>query len=467
MSKPSSEVVQYQYPEITIVSCSKTLSSDLYFQYQIAQNAENRLIINGITFSPKHLYLFHEACVIENHRHEDGIQTSFPPMFFVIPLQSSWFVSKTALDTLFGEASHAPINLQNMISNNQPCTVGDNSVVLSVPISVPFVFPENMARKDAILGVSSQKTRPGIATHSPIIEGNEGLEVAGSLYDRVSKMSRGKFPDDRYSTDESKNNFKCNASDPSGAQIAEIAMVPVDSDVLNGLYVLSLTKMLNDFFLFICAVAFSYFFVVNVYVFFMLSVIDSIKKSNDDNRNDVNNSKKILFYFLNTILIISSLLLCFGLIYQGNYNSSSEYNEIETLVGLLFFIVFGISACFIMIEISYNINKYEFLKSQGILNLSFTENKGPFSNVAINFAIIFACTMIICTVILICFYFVPNDTINAFVPNLSTFFSLLFTICLGSCGIFSTLAALSYIFVERGNAVENTITTNAIQCNKS
>jgi hypothetical protein len=299
-------VVQYNYPEITIVSCSKTLTQNSFFKYEISSpvkgEAINKIVLDNVVYLPRHLYLFRESCVIENERLGPG---SSEHLFFVIPLQSSWFVSKTALDPLFSGpgVTWAPFSLENMISNNQPCSVGGNRVVLSLPISVPFVFPKNMATMDAVFGRIGPDVRSGIASiFQPKSEG-----FISSFVDSKRNKQKNKYlRDTELAESTGPSTTKCTASDPSGKDIAEIAMMPVDGDALTGIYTASMTRMINDFFLFICAVMFSYFFVAQAYVYLVINGVDSIKKDTGTVDTDSDNQKHHIFSFFNTTLIVSS-----------------------------------------------------------------------------------------------------------------------------------------------------------------
>jgi hypothetical protein len=434
-SKTETAVVQYNYPEITIVSCLKTLTQDSFFKYEIRQEIgvqrKNQIVLDNVVYVPQYLYLFRESCVIENERMvvSPGAKSS-DPLLFIIPLQSSWFVSKTELDPLFsgpvgggGGMTFPTIHLENIIANNQPCSVAGNQVILSVPISVPFVFPPNMAKMNFL-----KETRPGIilqkqpSTTTKIIEGL--------------------------------TNNKCTASDPSGADIAEIAMVPVDGDALTGIYTASMTRMLNDFFLFICAVAFSYFFVARAYVYLVIGGVDAIVKPG--NQGDDTKQKYNVFNLFNIALIVSSVLLCFGLVYQANHGPNGDVNTDELTIGIIFFIVFGISLSIITMEISLKTKDYPFL-SEGWSGykkfkspLEYVSSISPYDKVRKLFYGILGATMGVCAIILTTFNVVPNKTLNDLVIDWHNIGFLLGTICLGSCGIFATICTLAITILRTG-----------------
>ena len=448
-NKSEIAVVQYNYPEITIVSCSKTLTKNSFFKYEISGpvkgEAINQMVLDNVAYLPRHLYLFRESCVIENERLGPG---SSEPLFFVIPLQSSWFVSKTALDPLFSGpgGTLAPFSLENMIANNQPCSVGGNRVVLSLPISVPFVFPQNMATMDAVFGKIGPDVRSGIASiFQPTIE--------GFLFDSKKKSQKNKYlitPELAEST--GPGTTKCTASDPSGKDIAQIAMMPVDGDALTGIYTASMTRMINDFFLFICAVGFSYFFVTQAYVFLVINGVDSITPKDETVSTDSDNQKHNIFSLFNTALIISSVMLCFGLIYKANHGANGEVNTDELTIGILFFIIFGISLCLIIIQIAQKTPEYKFLTVESSVfdnvNLNYVTDPTPFDNVRRKFYGFFFGTMSICFIVLLCFLLIPNKKLNDLVLDWEHLAQILFTICLGSCGIFSVICTLTMTILE-------------------
>jgi hypothetical protein len=448
-------MVQYNYPEITIVSCSKTLTQNSFFKYEISSpvkgEAINKIVLDNVAYLPRHLYLFRESCVIENERLGPG---SSELLFFVIPLQSSWFVSKTALDPLFSGPGGpwAPFSLENMIANNQPCTVGGNRVVLSLPISVPFVFPQNMATMDAVFGKIGPDVRSGIASiFQPTIEGL-------SFFASTRNPQKNKYlRDTELAESTGPSTTKCTASDPSGKDIAEIAMMPVDGDALTGIYTASMTRMINDFFLFICAVVFSYFFVTQAYVFLVINGVDSITPKDVSTSTDSDNQKHHIFSLFNTTLIISSVLLSFGLIYKANHGANGEVNTDELTIGILFFIIFGISLCLIIIQIAQKTPEYKFLTVESSafdnINLNFITDPSPFYKVRRRFYGFFFGTMGICFIILLCFRVVQNKTLNNLVTDWGHLAQILFTICLGSCGIFSVICTLAMTILD--NKSEN------------
>ena len=451
-NKSEIAVVQYNYPQITIVSCSKTITQNSFFKYEISSpvkgGAKNQMVLDNVAYFPRHLYLFRESCVIENERLGPG---SSEPLFFVIPLQSSWFVSKTALDPLFSGpgGTLAPFSLENMIANNQPCSVGGNRVVLSLPISVPFVFPQNMATMDAVFGRIGPDVRSGIASiFQPTIEGFDStINPQKNKYLMTPELAESTGP----------GTTKCTASDPSGKDIAQIAMMPVDGDALTGIYTASMTRMINDFFLFICAVGFSYFFVTQAYVFLVINGVDSITPKDVSTSTDSDNQKHHIFSLFNLTLIISSVMLSFGLIYHANHGANGEVNTDELTIGILFFIIFGISLCLIIIQIAQKTPEYKFLTVESSafdnINLKFITDPSPFYKVRRKFYGFFFGTMGICFIILLCFRLIPNTTLNDLVLDWEHLAQILFTICLGSCGIFSVICTLAMTILE--NKSEN------------
>jgi len=462
-------VVKYNYPEITIVSCSKTLTQDSFFKYEIGQGVgvrpKNQIVLDNVVYVPRYLYLFRESCVIENERMVvlPGAKTS-DPLLFIIPLQSSWFVSKTELDPLFsgpiggggggdGGMIFPPIHLENIIANNQPCSVaGNHQVILSVPISVPFVFPPNMAKLNFL-----KETRPGIisilqkqpstattTTKATIIEGLENgtKSVQQNQYLIQPEIAESTGP----------STTKCTASDPSGADIAEIAMIPVDGDALTGIYTASMMRMINDFFLFICAMTFSYFFVVRAYVYLVIGGVDAIVKPG--NEGDDLSQKYNVFNLFNIVLIISSVLLSFGLIYQANHGPNGEVNTDELTIGIVFFIIFGISVSMIIMEISSRTKDYPFLCEvwKGYKTRTFMEyvtDIKAYDMVRAMFYGILVYTMGVCAIILTIFKVVPNKTLNDLVIDWHNIGFLLGTICLGSCGIFATICTLAITIFKK------------------
>jgi len=470
MNTESSEiaVVQYNYPEITIVSCLKTLTQDSFFKYEIGnegvgfQMPKNQIILDNVVYVPRYLYLFRESCVIENERMvvSPGIKSS-DPLLFIIPLQSSWFVGKTELDPLLsglgGGMTFPSIHVENMIANNQPCSVAGNRVVLSVPVSVPFVFPPNMATINALGGNGGfSKVKNGIATilqkSSPNQAKNSSTKIED--YDK-KKKNKTKIEQNQYLRKpiiEGLTTTKCTAADPSGANIAEIAMMPVDGDALTGIYTASMTRMLNDFFLFICAVAFSYFFVVRAYVYLVIGGVDSIVKpgnSPDDNKN-----KYRVLNLFNWVIIISCVLLSFGLVYQANHGPNGYVNKDELTVGILFFIIFGISLCMIMMEISLKTKEFPFLEEgwnqMNSVQLNALTPNRLYQSAMMNLLKIFLSTLVMCAVILIVFKVFPNKKLNDLVIGWNNIGFLLGTICFGSCGLISTISTLTMIIFKKG-----------------
>jgi hypothetical protein len=315
------------------------LTEDGYFKYKLSKNSQhNKIIAKGTLYYPAFIYLVNGYCIVEA-----VAVAAAEPFFFMVPLTSSWFVSRTALDPLFsGTENRVVIDLQNTIANNQPCLLTTNCAQLTLAVSVPFVFPDNMKTYDKIAelaGLSLQYPLEAVATSAaappppPTVEGM--CDASG--------------------------NQTFVASNDAGEAIAEIAMVPITSDALTGLYEISLLRMVYDFFLFICALFFCYFFVVEIYIAIFIKNINSfVKKIGDDDDKKLNDKKNNVMWVFDMVSMLGALLLGIGLAADG----ASVPSVIETALGIFIIIASVVSWGFIKARKMQITEQYPFLKTE-------------------------------------------------------------------------------------------------------
>jgi hypothetical protein len=316
---------------------SKNLTEHGYFKYNLSTRVNNQLIYQNMTFTPTAFYLLHSCCVLEHIS-----SASQKKCFFVVPLESSWFVSSSSTwEALFSGMPVDHVDFQYMLANNQTCQISTTTtnhiiVQLSLPIYVAFDFPDNMKHFHEVSEFSSfivEKTpQKGIASATATTPTKKPIQKEGMC-------SGGTFT----------------ASDEQGGSIAEVAMVPVDSDYLNGIYQMSLLRMIYDFFLFIFALFFTYFFVVEIYMFVFVQSIQTWAKS-----ANAQNAQYTLLYILDKLCVFGAFMLGIGLIVDGS-EKATKPDYMEVSAGIFLILITFISMAFITIKKLSVVSTYPYL----------------------------------------------------------------------------------------------------------
>lgn len=379
-------LVKYNFSDLTIETSVCNLTQHGYFKYNISRDSGyNRLIVRGNSYYPVSLYLVKQFCIIENKTANGSV------FYFMIPLESSWFVSKTKLDPLFHDGIPENLNLNNMLPNDSKCLVTSNTIRLANSISVPFVFPTNMRTiqeiNDLSRHLSLEYPQLSVATIVDMKTGKivEGLENPTQANNKISDFSQKSMQDvNNFWNSPANSNIRdfsqkinsmvgdldanenpnpnpnpktCTGGTFRVSDIGapEIAMVPIDSDYLNGVYEISLIRMFNDFFIFIMAILFSYFFLVPMY---NVLFIETVRKYFvDDNR-------RVILTSLDNVCILGALILSIFLIIDANMQR--PYDTIEMAMGASIFLLTMSTKIFIMMDTLKlrQGNDYDFLKSE-------------------------------------------------------------------------------------------------------
>jgi hypothetical protein len=128
------------------------------------------------------------------------------------------------------------------------------------------------------------------------------------------------------------NEMSCNASDEiTGDNISQIAMVPVDSDFLTGVYQISMMRTLFDVFIFFIILIFC--FVVSPVIYSKL-LIDYVSQYDE---TDFNKMKK--YTLLTCISCFFALLLIVGIGLPLAIDGIKTKNGSEMIIGMYFTII--------------------------------------------------------------------------------------------------------------------------------
>jgi hypothetical protein len=168
----------------------------------------------------------------------------------------------------------------------------------------------------------------------------------------------------------------------NGIDISKVAMVPVDSDYLNGVYQISMMRTLFDIFIFIVLMIICIFVSPALYDYIIVGYIDTYAKEYNANKK-INN-------FIDIVLIISFLIIGLFLSIDG----ANTKNGTEMIVGIYFTLVLIFSIC----AIRYNKEKEEFFYLPGWNDIIF------FMNSLSGFWIIYLLFYLVCAFIWLMFY---------------------------------------------------------------
>jgi hypothetical protein len=249
------------------------------------------------------------------------------PLYTVFPLKTKLDMLNNEIDGLFTTAS-VTIQLNSFIKENALCIVFDNVILFAEPISIHsnfnhFVTPQFVSvgllhpftEHYTLLSATQSDIAIGDSTSSPspVIEGLEVNTLGKTVLDK---------------------NVTCKASDDTnGMDISKIAMVPVDSDFLNGVYQISMMRTLFDIFIFIFLLIVSIF--VSPPLYHYLVVKFTIKY----NANRAEFTK--IMHFLN--ILFALLFLMIGLFFT--IDGASTKNGTEMVFGIYFTLVLLFSMC--------------------------------------------------------------------------------------------------------------------------
>lgn len=341
--KKTTDVVQYNYYETPIGNREKTLENNGYLKFEFSNPASTgfsqpNLLFKNNQYVCEKIYVFNQFYGIQNVSYDGILVVENKPinnsvldnLFSVFLLKTSSSILPNAIDGLFDQTTTSlNLSLNKFISSNQPVVYFNNVVLFSVPISIyskitrQFITPQYVS-----IGLLNSYTSDYVvasAKQSVIQSGGQSLLEGfdqGGIYNSINEQTFD-------------NDVTCKASDEvTGMDISRIAMVPVDSDFLNGVYQISMIRTLFDIFIFIIIMIFCIFVSPIWYKYFVVDFSKNLSTSD--------NSK------MNEYISIIDIVLGFSFLFIGLFLSIDGINtstSVEMILGIYFTLVVFFSIC--------------------------------------------------------------------------------------------------------------------------
>jgi hypothetical protein len=403
--------IEYNYYNTNVGNQLKNIKNNGYLKYELENSnsvgfSNPNLFFNKNQYVSQNLYVFNRFYEIQNVNYDGILIIENKPItnpifhsniFTVFLLKTSSFVSPNTIDKLLLEKGDESItmDLNALISPQQPCIVFENVILFTYPILIHSRIGNLIAPEYVSVGLlnsftndySIMKAVQYSGKDGETIEGMEGREgmEGQEESDIYNTMSNVKFEED----------VTCKASDDvNNKDISKIAMVPVDSDFLNGVYQISMMRTLFDIFVFIMILFFCFFASPHGYKYF---IIDFVNIYNDDY------DEKKMMNLLDIIFIVLFLMISVFLVFNG----FSKKNSIEGIIGvyLTIIIIFSIFAIqynkkmnnsWEMSDTPFSLKSNYILKFMSFLNDSnfFSRFFGVLSFFLLLFIIVYVCNFI-------------------------------------------------------------------------
>ena len=333
-SKFSKEVLQYNYGPTPVGIQEKKLETHGYLKYEFSHSISSGFSHPNVVFGEnkyvcEKLYIFNHFYNIQNINYDGMLVIENKPItqgllsssnlftVFLLKTESNLFLSND-LDKLFdGNKSSVNLDMNPLIAKNQSCIAFKNVILFTSPISVASKFNDFVTPKNVSMGLLNS-----FSPDYTIVKSSK-MSKTTTIENFKNSLADTEFTDD----------VECNASDSQGADISQIALVPVDSDYLNGVYQITMMRTLFDVFIFIFILIFCIFVSPPVYKYL---VLDYVRKftTNPTQQAQVLSFLDVLF---------SILLIMLGVILA--IDGTNTANGTEMVIGIYFTIVVFFSIC--------------------------------------------------------------------------------------------------------------------------
>jgi hypothetical protein len=348
-TKKSKDTLQYNYYNTLLGSQEKNVQSNGYLKYDFSNSISTsfsnpNLSLKGHQYISDKLYVFNRFYNIQNTNYDGMLIIENKPIdnninsniFTIFLLKTNPNILSNEIDGLF-DRSVSSLKLNGFITN-QPSIVFENVVLFTLPISIHNNFNHFITPQFVSVGLLNAFTNNYTimnATHFNIEM--EGFAVNVDTIDQTDLT----------------NEVSCQASDEvTGADISQVAMVPVDSDFLNGVYQITMMRTLFDIFIFIVIFIVCVFVSPPIYKYLVIDFLEKKYTRSQDIRNKI-------MYFLDITTIV--LLLFAGL--TLTIDGVQTTNGTEMVIGIYSIIILVFSVCAI---------RYNKTVNWGLQNTPFT-----------------------------------------------------------------------------------------------
>lgn len=366
------ELIKYDYYDIPVLQQEKILENNGYikFAYSTSKSisfSHPNLIYKENEYITKNLYIFNRYYNIKNVSYDGLLVIENEPIknsassniFTIFPLKTTtanalWRPPNT-IDALFKDmdiALHTKhfLQLNKYISDNQKTVVFENVILFTSPIEICSNFNRFISPQYVSIGILNPFTPQYSVVYAVRFvnvkrsKPSENTEIIEG-FDDASKQSLEQGSSDNvsvYNTLEATEFVKdvsCQQIDSvDGEDISKVAMVPVDSDYLNGVYQITMMRTLFDIFIFIILLLFCIFVSPSIY-----SAIIKDPLTNNFFPTDSGIQLTQIQGFLDAVFGILLLIVGVFLTVDG----VSTTNGLQMIIGIYFTLIVVFSICVI------------------------------------------------------------------------------------------------------------------------
>jgi hypothetical protein len=349
ISENESHIIEYNYYNTLIGIQEKNLPNNGYIKYEFANSISTsfsrpNLSHDGNQYISQNISIFNRYYNIQNIQYDGLLVVENKPIsnniatniFTIFLLKTNPAILANDIDELFKPVSSKitkSLDLNKFITKNQKCLVFDNVILFAAPISIHSHFNNFITPEYVSVGLLNPYT--------------DNYTIVSISQSDLPKQKKEGFEVNTMSSTTFDNDVTCHTSDDmNGIDISKVAMVPVDSDYLNGVYQISMMRTLFDIFIFIVLMIICIFVSPALYDYIIVRYIKEYTA--------VGNDKEKINNFIDIVLIISFLIIGLFLSIDG----ANTKNGTEMIVGIYFTLVLIFSICAIRYYKKENANHY-------------------------------------------------------------------------------------------------------------
>jgi hypothetical protein len=368
------EIINYDYYDIPVFHQEKTLENNGYikFQYSTSKSisfSHPNLIYKGNEYITKNLYIFNRyyniknidyngLLIIENEPINNSVSSNIFTVFLLktVPnlmwnsqnadkgdFASLWqndidkLLTKDTMDEKKQEKNFLQLN--KYITNNQKTVVFENVILFTSPINIRSNFNHFVTPQHVSMGILNPFTENYTVVYAkrkntPTPASNNTIENFDDN-DVYNKLETTQF----------ENDVTCQPSENvDNETVSKIAMVPVDSDYLNGVYQITMMRTLFDIFIFIILLFFCIFASPSIYTAIIKQpLVGNFFPSDSGTGSTSRINLQTIQGFLD--ILFSILLLVVGVFLT--IDGVTTTNGLEMLMGIYFTLITVFSICVI------------------------------------------------------------------------------------------------------------------------
>lgn len=355
------ELINYDYYDIPVLHQEKTLENNGYikFQYSTSKSisfSHPNLIYKGNEYITKKLYIFNRyyniknieyngLLIIENEPIKNSVSSNIFTVFLLKTVPNLMLNSQHDIDALLSKDTMDEkkqeknfLQLNKYIANNQKTIVFENVILFTLPINIRSNFNHFISPQYVSMGILNSFTENYTIVYA---------KRKNTLTPASDKTIENFDDNDVYNkleTTQFDNDVTCQPSENvDNETVSKVAMVPVDSDYLNGVYQITMMRTLFDIFIFIILLLFCIFASPSIYMAVIKRPLISNFFPSDSGTGSSRINLQTIQGFLD--ILFSILLLVIGVFLT--IDGVTTTNGLEMIIGIYFTLITVFSICVI------------------------------------------------------------------------------------------------------------------------